>query len=756
MFFYLRLRAACLLPILIAVTPCYGDVDSENEEIENARAKNHIEEVIVTATKRDTSLQELDRSATVLNRQDLLDARVTDIRRIDDLVPNVQFNDSGQIGGVYIAIRGVESNPFIVNRAAVYIDGIPFRQLNNSVLAQLEGVEVLRGPQSTLYGANTSSGLILLKTRAPSDETIADASLTASTFGNGESLQFTGFFGAPIIEDTLSGSLSLRLTDADFFVENIGATPQGPGQYEEAFFQARLRWTPSQDLTVNANAYYIETAAPGVYRFDGYPVEIDAYNAIYSEGSLSVPGNPLSIPAVNGDLRADDFSFVNDAPKRADIEELVMGISATQQLKSGQIDVAFSHRTEDISDKGFDLDNTNGPFTAGAQWDDITVTTGELRFTSADTGQISYSVGVSFYLEDEREALGPLLGTGGLDDFLRSPDQRVESFDWGVFGSLSYTPESLEKLTLTVGLRYDNAERTTSQEAGVLDLGFAEFLFQELNLQENFEEVLYRFSARYEVSSDLTLYSNVATGYTPGGFNIAAAQEDVLADVIRFDKEEIVSIDAGIRLRSSDRRWQFSAAAFYLEADNWQEITALEDEQGNVLSTSIVTSRSAVESRGLEFEGRANITSNLQLTANLGTVDAEYTDFAGVGADLALGNFVKLIPEYDGNIALRWQLAGNWFVRGEVNFLGDTRLDEGIRQGFDVNAEDTQQAVEIYGLQMGYESERFSARLFGENLTDERRFSGGAFPNGVFPADGLLYGPLDAPRVVGLELNISI
>ena len=57
---------------------------------------------------------------------------------------------------------------------------------------------------------------------------------------------------------------------------------------------------------------------------------------------------------------------------------------------------------------------------------------------------------------------------------------------------------------------------------------------------------------------------------------------------------------------------------------------------------------------------------------------------------------------------------------------------------------------------MGYESERFSARLFGENLTDERRFSGGAFPNGVFPADGLLYGPLDAPRVVGLELNISI
>lgn len=715
-----------------------------------------IEEVVVTATKRETTLQTLDLSATVLSRQDLLDARVTDIRRIDDLVPNVQFNDTGQIGAVYISIRGVESNPFIVNRAAVYIDGIPFRELNNSVLAQLDGAEVLRGPQSTLYGANTSSGLVLLKTRAPTEGAEVDLTLTGSTFDNGDSVQVTGFLGGPLLHDQLSGSLSFRATDADYYVKNIGATPQGPGQLDETFLQGRLRWTPSDSLTVNATGYYIDSAAPGVYRFDGYPVELERYNAIYGEGIFFDPSNPSSIPPVNGELRAGDFAFVNDAPKRADMEEFVFGLSASLSIGGGSLEGALSHRTEAIDDRGFDIDNSNGPFLAGAVFDDVTVTTAELRFSSDDSGSVTYTLGGSWYSEDDREALASLVGGIGLNDFTRSPEQGVESEDWGLFGSVSWRPTSLDRLILTAGLRYDSAERTTTQQAGVLDLGFTQFLFQELSLNDTFNELLYRFALRFEASEDLTFYSNLASGYTPGGFNIAAAAEEALDDVVRFDSETLTSFDAGVRWRSASRRTSLAAAIFYLEADNWQEITALEDEQGNVISTSLVTSRAAIENKGFELEGRSQLTSSLLFTANLGVVDASYTDFAGLGADQVIGSKVKLIPEYDGNVALRWQSSTGWFVRGELNFLGETPLDEGIRQGFDANAVDTQGAVEMLGLQLGWESDRYAVRLFGENLTNERRFSGGAFPNAVFPTDGLLYGPLDAPRVIGLELNAQL
>src|SRR3990167_9206153 len=126
-----------------------------------------VEDLVATATRRATRLQDADLSATVLDREALDQARIRDIRQLDAAVANVQFNESGQLGSTFISIRGIESNPFIVNRAAVYIDGVPFRELSNAVLNQVESIEVLRGPQATLYGANSESGLIVINTRAP-------------------------------------------------------------------------------------------------------------------------------------------------------------------------------------------------------------------------------------------------------------------------------------------------------------------------------------------------------------------------------------------------------------------------------------------------------------------------------------------------------------------------------------------------------------------------------------------------------------
>lgn len=758
-------RSICLCAgslALFAAAPTPAEEAVQNDEEPRTISEGNgdtdavdLDEVVVTAVRRDTSLQDADVAATVLNWNMLEEARVTDIRRIDDLVPNVQFNDSGQIGGVYIGIRGVESNPFIVNRAAVYVDGIPFRELNNSVLPQLEAVEVLRGPQSTLYGANTESGLILLRTREPTETFQADGQLTVTGFDNGETYRGRAFIGGSLVPNSLTGGLTVQYTDADYFVRNIGSTPQGPGRFEERFVQSRLRWTPTNRLTVNATAYYVDTSAPGVYRFDGYPVDLERYNAVYRDGLLFDPTDPFAPPPVNAPLEAGPFTFINDAPKRAEIEEFVAGTSASFETAAGEATLAFSYRSEDIDDRGFDIDNSNGPFLAGAQIDDKEVWTGEARFVSREARPLTYVVGASVYREDERETLLSLVGPGTLDDFAAAPEQSIESRDWGIFGSVSYTPPSVKKLTATVGLRYDRAERTTSQQAGVLDLGFDQFVFNDVALQDTFDAVLPRFALRYEASDDLTFYANAAKGYIPGGFNITAAQEGLIDEAIRYGKEELWSYDAGVRWRSADRRVQLAAAAFFIEADGWQEITALEDEQGNVVSTSLITSLAAIENRGLELEGRYEPVDGLTLIGNIGYVDAEYTDFAGRGAELVVGNPVKLIPEYDANLAVRYQLPSGWFVRGEASLLGDTPLDEGRRQGFDADALAVQEAVAILGLQVGYDAFPFSARLFVENLTDERRISGAAFPNAFFPADGVLYAAVDAPRVFGVELSLS-
>ncbi|MEM9227928.1 MAG: TonB-dependent receptor, partial [Verrucomicrobiota bacterium] len=189
-----------------------------------------------------------------------------------------------------------------------------------------------------------------------------------------------------------------------------------------------------------------------------------------------------------------------------------------------------------------------------------------------------------------------------------------------------------------------------------------------------------------------------------------------------------------------------------IDAENYQEITALLDEQGNVISTSLIASDAAIEDYGFEVEGNWYLTQTLSLTGNLGVTEAEYKEFSRLEAAQVVGNPVKLIPQYDANLALRYQHPSGFFLRGEVNFIGETPLDEGNRTGFTANALDTQEAVEFYGVQAGYETESWSLRVFGDNLTDVRRVNGTGFPNAVLPFDGLLNASIDTPRTLGVEV----
>ena len=147
------LRTSCCAAVLFAVAvPGWG----QDGGIEPETAA--MEEILVTGQKRTETLLGSDVAVTVMTEEFIDEARIRDLRRIDDLVPNVQFNETAQLSSVFVTIPGIESNPYIVNRAALYIDGIPLRELSNAVLSRIDSIEVLRGPQSTLYGANSEPG----------------------------------------------------------------------------------------------------------------------------------------------------------------------------------------------------------------------------------------------------------------------------------------------------------------------------------------------------------------------------------------------------------------------------------------------------------------------------------------------------------------------------------------------------------------------------------------------------------------------
>ncbi|MEM7431005.1 MAG: TonB-dependent receptor [Pseudomonadota bacterium] len=693
-----------------------------------------IDTITVTGTRRNRALIESELSVTVLDPELIEQARIRDFRRIEDLVPNVQFNELGQQGSIFITVRGVESNPFIVNRAAVYIDGIPFRELSNSVLSQVESIEVLRGPQGALYGANSESGLIIVNTKAPTNDLSGNVRLTSTNFSSGEGLGIDGFISGPLVGETLTGSLSASMSSTDAYVKNIGTSTGETGQFDERFLHGRLQWTPTDRLTLNATTYWLDVEGPGVFDQQYMPLDIDLYNTLYAD-------------FFNGGRRIGNWTALEDAPKSTTWEETVLGISADYDLKVGDLSFAASYREVEEDAAGLDFDLTATPIVAGRETDKEDYTQVELRFASPAENRLNYIVGVSYYNDSDKNTKASFIGPGNLNSYIFAPEQREDAKDVSVFGTLNW--HATPKWRIGAGLRFDRAERTTIQKAGELDLGLGSVItFQEANLSKTFEEVLPRVYAHYRANDDLSFHASAARGYIPGGFNLVAFQQGVVdEDVISYDSETMWSREIGFKWRSEDRRLRASGAIFYITSDNWQEVQIATDASGRPISTDFIGSDASIRSQGVEAEASWQVTDTFSVRGHVGIVDAEYRDLQ-LDEDLNVaGQSIQFVPDYDAGLAVQFRSPTGLFFRAEINSLGETALR--------ARGDAVRRAFETVGAQVGYERDWFLIRIFGENLTDERRASGLAIENLAFGTDGLFYSPLGAPRVVGVEISAT-
>lgn len=691
-----------------------------------------LEEVLVTASKRDTSLMESDLSVTILDSNSIDQARLRDFSRIDDLAPNVQFNESGQGGSIFITVRGVESNPFIVNRAAVYIDGIPFRELSNSVLTQIESIEVLRGPQGTLYGANSESGLVLVNTKKPSEEFTSNIRLTAENFSSGDDVGAEGYM-AGSLSNTLAASVSYKTAREDAYVENLASSTGKSGYIDNNFIQSRILWTPNSDITLNATIYWLDMDAPGFFQQQYLPLDITRYNTLYANN-------------FNNGRKINQWTTIENAPKYTSEREFVVGTGISYALQSGTIDLAVSYRRQKEDSKGLDFDFTAGPFVSGAEKDSDTYQNMELRYTSAPSDQFDYIVGVSYYTMENENTRATFLGEGGLNAYIPAPTQQNKGQDLGVFSSANWY--ITDKLRLGAGLRFDRAIRETHQRAGTLDLGLGSIVeYKDANLKDTFKEFLPRLALHYQIDDNFSVHTSVARGYIPGGFNLAAVQAGYDDDsFISYESETLWSEEIGLKWRSYDKTLRISGAIFHIRSDNWQEIQVATDENGRPVSSDFIGSDASIRSRGFELELHWQPNERVSLDAHFGNVDAEYLELQLDGETNVKGQSIQFVPEYDGGLAIRYDWATGFYCRTEIGVTGKTALR--------ARGDAVQQSATTYGLQLGYESDRYGVRFFGENLSNERRASGLAIENLAFGTDGLFYAPLDAPRIIGVELEL--
>lgn len=705
-------------------------------------SRSVIEEIVVVARKREESLLEVPGAVSAFSAEQIKDQTVSDLTDLGSKIPNVLMSSGGSSGTVAagITVRGISSQsagPGFPPGIGVYLDGVFLGRDRafNTVLNDIEAVEVLRGPQGTLYGKNTIAGAINIRTKAPTNEFSADADLT---YGTDDLVQLRGTVNLPLIEDRLLLRVSGLAKDQDGFIENR-LTGDDQGEIEARGARARLLFKASETLELDLQADYFKQ---------------DDDLVLETLQTIALPFPPYNQLPAND---VDDRSVALNTPDFG--ERDLQGVSGRITWDIGDYElVSISAYREYDSDFGDDSDGVElDEFNVGRE-ENFDHFTQELRLSSPGTNRFNWILG-AYYEEEDLESfrrlrLGPQFPTPILmlppipNQETASTDVFIDGESFALFGSFTY--DLTDELELSGGLRYTSEEKDISYtqlptqiESGAI---FA-FVVPIPELVDSYDEdeVSGDVSLSWEASPGNVLYGRYSRGFKAGGFQADVISPPATAGSIDFDPEFVDAYEIGYKGVIVDGRLLLNAAAFYYDFTDKQE-------QVNTGVSFIVSNAGETENYGAEIEVLARLMEGLDLQASLGVLDAEYKAFpdgGGLGVDYD-GNDLAGAPEYTGSVNLQYvRPIGSGlelYLRGEVDFRDGFFTDPANNPNLEIDSATFVNAR--VGLRR--EDQAWSVYLFGQNLNDEDVIGGG---------QSTLFNTLrsiNRGRVIGAELRVSL
>ena len=562
-------------------------------------------------------------------------------------------------------------------------------------------MEILRGPQNTLYGRSSQAGVVNITTRKPTNDLSFNG---AVSYGSDENLDLRAGVGGPIIEDELFYRLSGSFERRDGFYTNSFIPDEEVDEKSGVTGRAQLRWTPTEEWDISLSASAEE------YK-DGLPLALlddDAFNTELSENgftNLSTNSQSIKVAYLQPDFRVT---------------------SITSRRFSDQSAVA------DI-----DISTLDGGFNPNGY--DSTVWTQELRLQSPEAAdQLEWIVG-GYFESREFDNNGSTLAFGDDAPLIFGPttipgssltlSTDSLSTTWAAFGQVSYRP--IDPLSLTVGLRYENNDSKISRVDRVFRIpGFPDTTLFELNdIEQSSDALLPRFAVDYRLSPEVTIYGTIARGYRPAGVNNLTDNEASL----RFNAERSWNFEVGAKTVWFDDRLGVNLSFFHNPVDNFQVATF---DPFTLLATGVTNADVSIT--GLEFDVRATPVEGLDFIAGLGLIDAEFTNFPNQNFD---GNSLPFAPDLTYNVAAQYRAPFGLFTRLELQGVGETFFNEGntIRQ----------EPYAVVNARLGYEFDQSGIYLFANNLFDTR-YIAQAFDIGVGQAGG--FGP---PSTYGVQFRSS-
>lgn len=768
--------SGCLLAALLTfVAPDVASAQTA-EPPEADEQSTTLEEIIVTARRFDERLQSTPIAVSAFTSEALEEAGATVLTDVAAFVPNLTMSASGSGGGgasnAQIFLRGIGQSDFLITTdpgVAVYVDGVYYARTTGSVfdVLDLERLEVLRGPQGTLFGKNAIGGAISLISRRPSDEFGGQVQATTGSFNRRD---LRASVDLPL-SDTLRTRFSGVWQNRDGYTDRILAGDQ-MGDQNQLGGRAYVEWTPTSDLSFTLIADGTRS------RQSGANSTLLAFNPAAGLAPLwinlvAIPRG-LSLPIVNG---ATPFTSSGTGPNVSDLD--LWGASLTSQWDLAS-DLTFKSITafRALSARfGRDADNSPSSYIHTDNQVDQQQFSQEFQLLGGGSdSRLRWVLGAYFFDEAARDtnnvrlasglwaALeglpGPVIplspnpcpvacigGAGNPLNALFDLDfdiyNRIDTESYAAFAQGSYALN--DQWSVNVGLRYTFEDKRYFLSHRRVNSGVA--IIPPTVVSASYEDVSPRFGVDYQATEDVFFYASASKGFKSGGFN---GRPTTTAAVQSFGPEALWSYEAGVKLDLLDRRMRLNLATFFNQYDDIQLTSVSADPSGNLIL--ITQNAGQAEATGFEAELTAVPMRGLHITGSLGYLDAEYTEL-NPGATVTLDTKFMKAPKWTASAAASYTvaLADNM---GDLTFRGDWSYRSKFYND-PVNTEIiSQDGLSLFNARIAWTdpSERIEVALFGTNLTDELHIVSGLAATGSFGTAEANFG---RPREWGLSLKYS-
>jgi iron complex outermembrane receptor protein len=694
-----------------------------------------VDDIIVTARRRDEALKDVPVAVSALSEERLEQTGAADITALQQQTPNATVQVARGSNSTLIAfIRGVgQQDPLwgFEPGVGLYIDDVYVARPQGAVLDvfDVQRIEVLRGPQGTLYGRNTVGGAIKYVTQRLSPE--AELSLKGS-YGSFNQVDFLAMGSVPVSDQLRVGAAMARYT-RDGYGENINT---GADHYDKdvTAFRASAEWSPNDDLLV---------------RF--------AYDKMADDSAPRHGHREIAGALPDGAVLDSVYDTNAGVGDENSVETEGFSMSVEGRVSDNWTLKAIASRREGRTDTVIDFDNTPRPtLDIPAYYEDEQTT---LEFQALwDYDRIQGVMGL-FYLEGRAEGAfdtilgnaGATIGTGGY----------VDTTSISAFVDINF--DITDRLHLSLGGRYTLDDKTgdvfratylgatrSPLTGGTVRAPLA--IATDYTRSKSFDQFTPKVALSYDISDDVTGYLSFSQGFKSGGFDMRGDAALTPNTVNGYNPETVDSYEAGLKGRVGPL--SFSSAIFYNEYQDQQVTTQVPAGAG---IASFVDNVGSSTFYGAEFEGSLFLTENLSANFAVGYLNSDFEEFLRynlttmVFEDISDLVVLQNAPEWTGYLGLTWnsQLAG-----GDLTIIPQVSWRDDYSQFEFPNPVLDQEGFALVDLSATWTYDRFVVGVYGKNLTDEEyrvggyNFVGALFDNSVIG----YYGP---PRTVTASVTVK-